>query len=48
MEPQPSLANPESTPLFSTVACIGMALRRAAKAFSNLFSTVTVMGAFQD
>jgi len=30
------------------MACIDMALRRIAKVFSNLFSTVTVIGAFQE
>ncbi|HXQ34933.1 MAG TPA: hypothetical protein VN843_13045 [Anaerolineales bacterium] len=42
------MASPEGTPLFSTMACIDMALRRIAKVFSNLFSTVTVIGAFQE
>jgi hypothetical protein len=42
------LASPESTPSFSTMACIDMALRRTAKVFSNLFSTVTVIGTLQE
>jgi len=30
------------------MACVDTALRRTAKVFSNLFSSVTVIGAFQE